>query len=125
MADSGCADSGAGDPAAVAPEIEGSLVEEWNTLASAHGLVQCKTLGKKRQQALRVRWKEPFWREHYREALARLATIRWVRGENKRHWRADLDWFLRPDTVTKLVEGGYDDNIQSVGASRTGGGSPF
>ena len=28
-------------------------------------------------------------------------------GDNDKGWRADLDWFLRPDSVTKILEGKY------------------
>jgi len=28
-------------------------------------------------------------------------------GENDRGWRADIDWFLRPDSVTRILEGKY------------------
>jgi len=101
------------------------IVAQWNALAKERGLVACKALGKKRRAALRERWADAFWRGHWEEALGRLRHIHWVRGETSRRWRADLDWFLRVDTVTKLVEGGYDDNIKSVGTGRPGSGSPF
>lgn len=132
IADSGCTDppDGAADPAA-APgtpreTVPGEdIAARWNALARERGLVACKAMGRKRQAALRERWSDPFWRGHWEEALERLRHIRWVRGETSCRWRADLDWFLRVDTVTKLVEGGYDDNIKGVGAGRPGPGNPF
>ena len=29
-------------------------------------------------------------------------------GAGSRGWKADIDWFLRPDTVTRIMEGKYD-----------------
>ena len=29
-------------------------------------------------------------------------------GHNERQWRANIDWFLRPNTVTSILEGKYD-----------------
>lgn len=29
-------------------------------------------------------------------------------GHNERRWRANIDWFLRPNTVTSVLEGKYD-----------------
>ena len=49
-------------------------------------------------------------------ALDRVRSSSFCRGQNDRGWRADLDWFLRPDTVTKLLEGKYED--------RNGNGKP-
>ncbi len=129
--DAGCPDGGESPPSGrsaakkKSPPPAESLMKAWNTVAEARGLVPCQVMGAKRRAALHARWKEAFWREHYAEALERLRAIRWVRGENDRKWRADVEWFLRPDTVTKLLEGGYDDNVKSVGASRSGGGLPF
>lgn len=117
---------GADHPAPTSKSAPGEAVmAQWNEVAAAAGLVPCKTMGKKRRQALGRRWRDPFWRAHYLEALERARRIRWLRGNTGRHWKADIDWFLRPDTVTKLVEGGYDDNIQRVGAGRTGDRNPF
>ena len=41
--------------------------------------------------------------------LPKIAKSSFCLGENNRNWRANLDWFLNPDTVTRIIEGQYDD----------------
>jgi hypothetical protein len=64
-----------------------------------------------RRKALKARLTDPFFRQHWRDALARLKGSAFCRGETKAgRWIANFDWFLRPGTVPKLIEGNYDDN---------------
>ncbi len=43
---------------------------------------------------------------------------RFLRGVSDRGWVADFEWFVRPESVTKLLEGKYD-NRQGVPANKT------
>lgn len=63
----------------------------------------------KRRKAMQARWRDPWWREHWREALDRAGPSAFLRGGNERGWVIDLEFFLRPDTVAKILEGKYDD----------------
>lgn len=94
---------------------------DWNVVAEQCELTPCRRMTDKRVQAVRARWKDHDWREHYLEALNRLKGIRWVRGANDRGWIANIDWFLRPDTVNKLLEDGYDDNDDGPAFQQTTG----
>lgn len=60
------------------------------------------------------RMADPYWRENWRGALALMAGRAFCRGENDRGWVADLDFFLRPDTVTRLLEGKYESKARGV-----------
>ncbi len=62
----------------------------------------------KRRKAMQARWREPWWREHWRIALERAGPSSFLRGGNDRGWVIDLEFFLRPDTVAKILEGKYD-----------------
>jgi hypothetical protein len=57
---------------------------------------------------LKARLADTWWRENWRDAIARVCSSAGLAGKNDRGWVADLDWFLRPDTVTRLIEGKYD-----------------
>lgn len=109
------------------PALEPSLVPEtdhlpaqvvadaWNAMASECGLPPCQGIHGKRRTALAARWKEKRWRDGWRSALDRLRGIRWIRGDNQRGWKANIDWFLRPDVVTRILEGQHDDNRKQIG----------
>ena len=63
----------------------------------------------KRKIAAKLRWMDEHWRSHWREAAERARDSAFLSGRNDRGWVMDLEFFLRPDTVTKILEGKYDD----------------
>jgi len=75
--------------------------------------VKCRNTNK-RFTDLKQRWRSPEWRENYREALQRASSCQFLNGQNDRGWWMDFEFFLRPDTVTKILEGKYD----GTGASK-------
>ena len=40
--------------------------------------------------------------------MDRAGPSEFLRGNNDRNWKINLDFFLRPDSVTKILEGNYD-----------------
>jgi len=85
--------------------VANAVVEEWNMV---DGVLRCKAVTPKRRHAIGVRMKDPFWREHWREAIDKIRGLPCLHGTNDRNWQADIDWFLRPDTVALVIEGKYD-----------------
>jgi hypothetical protein len=79
--------------------------QAWN--AATH-FTLCRKMTEAREKHLRARLADTSWAASWQEALARAAASPFCRGENDRGWRADVDWFLRPNTVTKILEGKYD-----------------
>lgn len=93
------------------------FAEAWNSLPEPFPRVLRMSSG--RAKALKERRQDAFWRERWRAALDLLPERPFLRGEGDKGWVADVDFFLRPDTVQKILEGKYAD-----GAKRNGfGGS--
>jgi len=63
---------------------------------------------------LNARWKDAWWKENWQAALDRGGRSAFLRGANDRGWTIGLEFFLRPDTATNILEGKYDDR-QPVG----------
>ena len=84
------------------------VVDSWNAIATEAGLPTVRSLTNKRKRALGQRLRDPTWREQWRSALDKVRGSPFCCGENNRGWRADFDFFIQPDTVTKLLEGKYD-----------------
>jgi hypothetical protein len=99
------------DPPADKPCDGEVVLGEWN-----QQMGQTCRWTPKRQKAFRERWKSPAWRESWQDAVARAAASDFCRGVNDRGWLADFEWFLKPDTVTKLLEGKYDDRERKAAA---------
>lgn len=62
----------------------------------------------KRRKAMRERWKDPWWRENWLAALDHGSTSQFLLGNNDKGWKMNFDFFLKPDTVTNILEGKYD-----------------
>lgn len=87
-------------------EAERSVVEAWNEMAQSCDLPTCRlTDGRKAQ--IKTRLKDKFWRENYRPAMDAIPDRPFLLGESERGWKADFEFFLKPDTVTKILEGKY------------------
>lgn len=99
----------AGTPPCPADEVVESFNRTFGTKAR---------LTAKRRKQLTARWRDPHWREHWRQALERAGPSDFLSGQNNRNWRIDLEFFLRPDTVTKILEGKYDNRDGSQPASK-------
>ena len=62
-----------------------------------------------RIKSLKARLRDSWWCENWRSALDRGSGSAFLRGANDRGWIIDFEFFLRPDTATKILEGKYDD----------------
>jgi hypothetical protein len=102
-----------GTSAPASPASE--LVTLWNTMAAASGLPTCSGVTGKRLTSFRARLKESGWREAFPTAIAKIPACPFLRGENDRAWRANIDWLLKPDSVTRIIEGAYDNNKPTYG----------
>jgi hypothetical protein len=92
---------------------------QWNAIP---GVQKAREMTKHRKANFRARLLNPTWRVDYPEAMKRVGKSSFCRGVNDREWRANIDWFLQPDTVTRILEGKYDgrsEQEQSADNDRT------
>jgi hypothetical protein len=85
-----------------------TVFDEWN---DHHDLTKCLLISDKRRTALNQRAKDSFFVTHWRDALSRIMKSDFCMGRNARGWKANFDWFIRPDTIAKIMEGKYDNNV--------------
>lgn len=81
------------------------FVTAWNALPTPFARI--RNMSPKRVETWRVRMKTDFWASNWRQAIQTLPDLQFCRGENDRGWVADVDFFLTPDAVTKIIEGKY------------------
>jgi len=86
------------------PKVETEVVELWN---STGFLPKIQTMTAARKAALGKRLKESFFVENWKTAILAMEHSPFLLGQNDRGWKADFDWFLKPGTVTKIMEGKY------------------
>ncbi len=104
------AKAGGGDAAAVH-----AVVDSWNKI---EGVRHVRGIAGKRGTTIKARLADPDWRDNWQAALERVGRSSFCKGGGDQGWVADLDWFLKPDILTKIMEGKYDDRA-STPKSRT------
>jgi biotin operon repressor len=94
---------GAGPPVALGLA---ELIERWNKIP---GISRALKATDDRQRAFKARVRDPEWITQVDAALSRMAASSFCRGGGDKGWKADIDWFLKPNTFVKIFEGRYDD----------------
>ena len=83
-----------------------ALVNIWNS--GCKSLPAVTKLTQKRIQSIRARLKEYPDPSDWIKALERIAASDFLSGRGAHTWRATFDWLLRPESLTKVLEGQYD-----------------
>ena len=79
----------------------------WNEKAKTCSIRPMQKLTGKRITALKERLKD-YSVEDMNKAIDRIVVSDFCNGKGERGWKADIDFLLRPDTITKILEGKYD-----------------
>ena len=80
----------------------------YNLMAKENGLSIAQKVNGVRPKKLRARLKDCGGIEGWKVALEKVATNPWLKGENDKGWRADLDFMLQEKSFTKIMEGAYE-----------------
>mgnify|MGYP001574710008 CR=1 FL=1 len=92
-------------PDVLTPEALAAL---WNCLAEAVDLHRCLQLNPARRQAASARLKEHAEKAYWIGVLRKIGFSPFCRGHNDREWVGNFDWFVRPRTHLRVLEGFYD-----------------
>ena len=84
-------------------------------IAFDNALLTKSRITAKRATQLNARLKDPWWRENWESAIARAAESEFLRGKNAHGWRADFEWFCKPDSANAILEGKYDNRDGEMG----------
>ena len=80
--------------------------QTWNLVAKENGWQMCNVMTKKRKEHVNARITDhkPDFIGVMREALQILDGSKWHSGQNPHAWKANIDWFIRPGTIIKIME---------------------
>jgi len=82
------------------------LKDIWNEHCGS--LSKIRGLKGRRGTMAKARWKENNDSNYWVEIVEKMAASPFLTGDNDRGWKADFDFFIRPDTQDKVLEGKYD-----------------
>lgn len=91
-------------------------ISAWNEECAKHSAVlpRIQTLAGRRLDMLRARINE-HGRERVLEAFQKAAASEFLNGKGNRGFIANIDWVLRPNNFTKVLEGNYDGQYNAPG----------
>jgi hypothetical protein len=84
------------------------VVEAWNTMARDTGLSEVVSLDSNRASRLKQRLREHGAGEIVR-AIGRIGRSSFCHGGGPRGWSANFDFLLKPGSLTRALDGVYDD----------------
>lgn len=98
-----------------APSLPATLTRDpelafdaYNDLAGEIGLAKAQALTTPRRRKIEQRLNECGGLIGWQDVLAKIRGSPFLRGDNDRGWRADLDFILQASSFTRLMEGAYD-----------------
>lgn len=92
-----------------------TVAKLWNEMAKPIELSACTKMEGKRRKACQARLRADGL-EAIQAAIQRIPKSPFLRGELG-NWAADIDFLLKPDSVTKILEGKYDDRSKPQAAT--------
>lgn len=81
------------------------VVKAWNAEAK---LPPVQHLTDKRKTALKARLSESYFRDNYATGIKKAARSAFLTGNSDGGWKATFDWFVKPDSLPRIMEGKYD-----------------
>lgn len=92
-----------------------TLKESWNNMASTCGLSCVIDIANQRLSHAKVRVSDEKWWNLWFAAMSKIPDSPFLRGSvDGKTWKADFDWFIKPDSCTKILEGKYDSKPEPV-----------
>ncbi len=105
------------------PDLPQQIFDAWNAVP---GLDRVLELTEDRRSLIAERLREPTFAQSWAKSLQILAETPFAKGEGERGWLASFDWWLKPGTVVKILEGKYAPaKSRASGKSRASSGQPY
>ena len=100
--------------AAADPVPYAAIVELYHTISKSYP--KLRTISDNRKKAIAARYREHKQDlEVFRELFTRAEASPFLKGKNKRNWRADFNWLMSSENMAKVLEGNYDNERQEGG----------
>ncbi len=104
-------EKGEGKAKAKTPSGEDEVFEKWNSIPE---LPKIAKISPSRKAQAKTMLSESFFAENWRAGMDAIASTPFLLGKSDRGWKADIDWFLKPDSLARIIEGKYGDAKKST-----------
>lgn len=88
--------------------VYGQISELYNEICVSYP--KCSVMSEARKKAIKARFSSGYKLEDFEKLFRKAEASSFLKGGNKRNWRANFDWLIRDANMAKVVDGYYDDD---------------
>jgi len=94
--------------------FETELLNNWNSLNKKNNKIPTiRLVSDKRKKSIKNRLQDKDFVANYKKALEMIPQSSFLTGNSDSKWIANFDWFIKPDTYNKILEGIYNNREKS------------
>ena len=89
------------------------IKNKWVEIANTFGLSGTRLkINEKRKKSIKTLLKE-YTVEEIFQAMDKIYVSKFLQGDNKNNWQITFDWFINKANLLKVLEGNYDDKVNT------------
>lgn len=89
------------------------IKNKWIEIANTFGLSGTRLkINEKRKKSIKTLLKE-YTIEEIFQAMEKIYVSKFLQGDNKNNWQITFDWFINKANLLKVLEGNYDDKVNT------------
>lgn len=89
------------------------IKNKWIEIANTFGLSGTRLkINEKRKKSIKTLLKE-YTVEEIFQAMDKIYVSKFLQGDNKNNWQITFDWFINKANLLKVLEGNYDDKVNT------------
>ena len=94
------------------------IKNKWVEIANTFGLSGTRLkINEKRKKSIKILLKE-YTIEEIFQAMDKVHVSKFLQGENKNSWQITFDWFINKANLLKVLEGNYDDKVNTDSSAK-------
>ena len=94
------------------------IKNKWVEIANTFGLSGIRLkINEKRKKSIKILLKE-YTVEEIFQAMDKIHVSKFLQGENKNSWQITFDWFINKANLLKVLEGNYDDKVNTDSSAK-------
>jgi hypothetical protein len=96
-----------------APRVDYISIQNlYNSICKS--LPKCTSLSESRKKAIKARVASGYTEKDFETLFSKAEASTFLKGKNKRDWKANFDWLIKDANMAKVLDGNYDETGKAV-----------
>jgi predicted phage replisome organizer len=96
-----------------APRVDYISIQNlYNSICKS--LPKCTSLSESRKKAIKARLASGYTEKDFETLFSKAEASAFLKGKNKRDWKANFDWLIKDANMAKVLDGNYDETGKAV-----------